>query len=135
MKNALLMKLSLPTIKSSAQQLEAAILNEKIYTVFLLSLNIIYIFPKFTKGTDPSSVLIASIPPAFIISVVLTIIRDRYVKNTLIRRLMNDSYIPSVYKSDIDLRALETSAALKKEKVQTKRWIGSNILNRISDKS
>ena len=126
------MKLTLPTIKSVAQRLEAGVLNDKAYILFLLILNIIYILPKFTQGADPSSILIATIPPAFIITVVITIIRDRYIKNTLIRRLMNDSYIPSVYKSDIDLRALETPAPMKKERAQTRRWIEANILDRIS---
>ena len=128
------MKLTLPTVKSIAQRLEAGVLNDKIYFFFLLILNIIYILPKFAKGADASSILIATIPPAFVITVVITIIRDQYIKNTLIRRLMNDSYIPSVYKSDIDLRALETPAPMNKERAQTRRWIEANILDRISSK-
>ena len=126
------MKFSLPSIKTAMKTLEEGLLSDKAYILILLIFNIAFILPKFTKGSDPSSILIASIPPAFIISVVVTIIRDRYIKNTLIRRLMEDSYIPSVYKSDIDLRALETPTPLKKERAQTRQWIESNILDRIS---
>ena len=126
------MKFSLPSIRTAKKTLEEGLLNDKAYVLILLIFNIAFILPKFTKGSDPSSILIASIPPAFIISVVVTIIRDRYIKNTLIRRLMEDSYIPSVYKSDIDLRALENPTPLKKERAQTRQWIESNILDRIS---
>ena len=126
------MKFSLPTIKTAKKILEESLLSDKAYILTLLIFNIIYILPKFTKGSDPSSILIATIPPAFIISVVITFARDRYIKNTLIRRLMEDSYIPSVYKSDIDLRALENPSPLKKERAQTRQWIEANILDRIS---
>lgn len=126
------MKFSLPTIKTAKKILEESLLSDKAYILTLLIFNIIYILPKFTKGSDPSSILIATIPPAFIISVVITFARDRYIKNTLIRRLMEDSYIPSVYKSDIDLRALENPRPLKKERAQTRQWIEANILDRIS---
>ena len=126
------MKFSLPTIKTAKKILEESLLSDKAYILTLLIFNIIYILPKFTKGSDPSSILIATIPPAFIISVVITFARDRYIKNTLIRRLMEDSYIPSVYKSDIDLRALEKPSPLKKERAQTRQWIEANIQDRIS---
>ena len=126
------MKFSLPTIKTAKKILEESLLSDKAYILTLLIFNIIYILLKFTKGSDPSSILIATIPPAFIISVVITFARDRYIKNTLIRRLMEDSYIPSVYKSDIDLRALENPSPLKKERAQTRQWIEANILDRIS---
>ena len=128
------MKFNLITPKKLGKKLEEGLLSNKIYAAILLIFNIIYILPKFTETADFSSILIATLPPAFIISVVITFARDQYIKNTLIRRLMNDSYIPWVYKSDIDLRALETPEPLKKERAQTRRWIEANILDRISSK-
>tara|TARA_B100001063_G_scaffold74621_1_gene68898 strand:+ start:3645 stop:4031 length:387 start_codon:yes stop_codon:yes gene_type:complete len=128
------MKLSLPSLQELKKKLEEGLLSTKTYIATLLIFNILYILPKFTAASDPSSILIATIPPAFIISVVITFARDRYIKNTLVRRLMEDSYIPSVYKSDIDLRALDNSTPLKKERAQTRQWIEINILDRISSK-
>ncbi|QNI58896.1 putative conserved membrane protein [Synechococcus sp. BIOS-U3-1] len=128
------MKLSLPSLQELKKKLEEGLLSNKTYIATLLIFNILYILPKFTAASDPSSILIATIPPAFIISVVITFARDRYIKNTLVRRLMEDSYIPSVYKSDIDLRALDNSTPLKKERAQTRQWIEINILDRISSK-
>ena len=128
------MKLSLPKLQEIKKKLEEGLLSNKTYIATLLIFNILYILPKFTAASDPSSILIATIPPAFIISVVITFARDRYIKNTLVRRLMEDSYIPSVYKSDIDLRALDNSTPLKKERAQTRQWIEINILDRISSK-
>ena len=101
------MKFRLPSPQESRKKLEETLLSNKSYAAILLILNIAYILPKFTEASDTSSVLIATIPPAFIISVVITFARDQYIKKTLIRRLMEDSYIPSVYTSNIDLRALE----------------------------
>ena len=128
------MKFSLPSLQELRKKLEEGLLSNKTYIATLLIFNILYILPKFTAASDPSSILIATIPPAFIISVVITFARDRYIKNTLVRRLMEDSYIPSVYKSDIDLRALDNSTPLKKERAQTRQWIEINILDRISSK-
>ena len=128
------MKFGLPSLQELKKKLEEGLLSNKTYIATLLIFNIVYILPKFTAASDPSSLLIATIPPAFIISVVITFARDRYIKNTLVRRLMEDSYIPSVYKSDIDLRALDNSTPLKKERAQTRQWIEINILDRISSK-
>ena len=128
------MKFGLPSLQELKKKLEEGLLSNKTYIATLLIFNIVYILPKFTAASDPSSILIATIPPAFIISVVITFARDRYIKNTLVRRLMEDSYIPSVYKSDIDLRALDNSTPLKKERAQTRQWIEINILDRISSK-
>ena len=128
------MKLSLPTLQKSKKKLEEALLNNKSYVATLLIFNVAYIFPKFTASSDPSSVLIATIPPALIISIVITFARDQYIKNTLIRRLMDDSYIPSVYRSNIDLRALENPTPLKKKRAMTRQWLEANILDRISSK-
>ena len=113
---------------------EEALISNKAYIATLLVFNVAYILPKFTEASDASSILIATIPPAFIISVVITFARDQYIKNTLIRRLMEDSYIPSVYRSNIDLRALENPTPLKKERAKTRQWIELNILDRISSK-
>ena len=128
------MKLNLPSLQETNKKIEKILLNNKPYTAILLVFNVAYILPKFTEGSDPSSILIATIPPAFIISVVITFARDQYIKNTLIRRLMEDSYIPSVYKSNIDLRALENPSPLKKERAKTRQWIELNILDRINSK-
>ena len=128
------MKFGLPSLQESKKKLEEGLLSNKTYIATLLIFNIVYILPKFTAASDPSSLLIATIPPAFIISVVITFARDRYIKNTLVRRLMEDSYIPSVYKSDIDLRSLNNPTPLKKERAQTRQWIEINILDRISSK-
>ena len=110
------MKFGLPSLQKLKKKLEEGLLSNKTYIATLLIFNIVYILPKFTAASDPSSLLIATIPPAFIISVVITFARDRYIKNTLVRRLMEDSYIPSVYKSDIDLRSLNNPTPLKKER-------------------
>ena len=110
------MKFSLPSLQELRKKLEEGLLSNKTYIATLLIFNIAYILPKFTAASDPSSILIATIPPAFIISVAITFARDRYIKYTLVRRLMEDSYIPSVYKSDIDLRALDNPTPLKKER-------------------
>ena len=128
------MKLSLPLLQQSRKKLEAVLLSNKAYITTLLILNTAYILPKFNDRSDASSVLIASIPPIFIISLVTTLARDRYIKNTLLRRMMEDSYIPSVYKSNIDLRALNSFEPLKKERAQTRHWIETNILDRLSSK-
>ena len=128
------MKFRLPSPQESRKKLEETLLSNKSYAAILLILNIAYILPKFTEASDTSSVLIATIPPAFIISVVITFARDQYIKNTLIRRLMDNSYIPSVYKSDIDLRALENPTPLKKKRAMTRQWLEANILDRISSK-
>ena len=128
------MKFGLPSLQELKKKLEEGLLSNKTYIATLLIFNIVYILPKFTAVSDPSSLLIATIPPAFIISVVITFARDRYIKNTLVRRLMEDSYIPSVYKSDIDLRSLNNPTPLKKERAQTRQWIEINILDRISSK-
>ena len=128
------MKFRLPSPQESRKKLEETLLSNKSYAAILLILNIAYILPKFTEASDTSSVLIATIPPAFIISVVITFARDQYIKNTLIRRLMEDSYIPSVYTSNIDLRALENPTPLKKQRAKTRQWIELNILERISSK-
>ena len=128
------MKFRLPSPQESRKKLEETLLSNKSYAAILLILNIAYILPKFTEASDTSSVLIATIPPAFIISVVITFARDQYIKKTLIRRLMEDSYIPSVYTSDIDLRALENPTPLKKQRAKTRQWIELNILERISSK-
>ena len=128
------MKFGLPSLQELRKKLEEGLLSNKTYIATLLIFNIVYIFSKFTAASDPSSLLIATIPPAFIISVVITFARDRYIKNTLVRRLMEDSYIPSVYKSDIDLRSLNNPTPLKKERAQTRQWIEINILDRISSK-
>ena len=96
------MKLSLPSLKESKKKLEAGLLNDKLYIAALLAFNTAYILPQFHGRPDISSLLIASIPPAFITSVVLTLARDRYIKIILTHRLMEDSYIPSVYKSNIN---------------------------------
>tara|TARA_B100001093_G_C26553745_1_gene895593 strand:- start:337 stop:723 length:387 start_codon:yes stop_codon:yes gene_type:complete len=128
------MKFGLPSLQELKKKLEEGLLSNKTYIATLLIFNIVYILPKFTAASDPSSLLIATIPPAFIISVVITFARDRYIKNTLVRRLMEDSYIPSVYKSDIDLRSLNNPTPLKKERAQTRQWIEINILDRISSK-
>ena len=128
------MKFRLPSPQESRKKLEETLLSNKSYAAILLIFNIAYILPKFTDASDTSSVLIATIPPAFIISVVITFARDQYIKNTLIRRLMEDSYIPSVYTSNIDLRALENPTPLKKQRAKTRQWIELNILERISSK-
>ena len=128
------MKFRLPSPQESRKKLEETLLSNKSYAAILLILNIAYILPKFTEASDTSSVLIATIPPAFIISVVITFARDQYIKKTLIRRLMEDSYIPSVYTSNIDLRALENPTPLKKQRAKTRQWIELNILDRISSK-
>ena len=128
------MKFGLPSLQKLKKKLEEGLLSNKTYIATLLIFNIVYILPKFTAASDPSSLLIATIPPAFIISVVITFARDRYIKNTLVRRLMEDSYIPSVYKSDIDLRSLNNPTPLKKERAQTRQWIEINILDRVSSK-
>ena len=128
------MKFRLPSPQESRKKLEETLLSNKSYAAILLILNIAYILPKFTEASDTSSVLIATIPPAFIISVVITFARDQYIKKTLIRRLMEDSYIPSVYTSDIDIRALENPTPLKKQRAKTRQWIELNILERISSK-
>ena len=128
------MKFSIPSLQESRKKFEETLLSNKAYSATLLILNVAYILPKFTEASDPSSIIIATIPPAFIISVVITFARDQYIKNTLIRRLMEDSYIPSVYKSKIDLRALENPTPLKKERAKTRKWIELNILDRISSK-
>ena len=128
------MKFGLPSLQELKKKFEEGLLSNKTYIATLLIFNIVYILPKFTAASDPSSLLIATIPPAFIISVVITFARDRYIKNTLVRRLMEDSYIPSVYKSDIDLRSLNNPTPLKKERAQTRQWIEINILDRISSK-
>ena len=128
------MKFRLPSPQESRKKLDETLLSNKSYAAILLILNIAYILPKFTEASDTSSVLIATIPPAFIISVVITFARDQYIKKTLIRRLMEDSYIPSVYTSNIDLRALENPTPLKKQRAKTRQWIELNILERISSK-
>ena len=126
------MKFSLPSLQELKKKIDETLLSNKAYVATLLVFNVAYIFPKFTEASDPPSILIAAIPPAFIVSVVITFARDQYIKNTLIRRLMEDSYIPSVYKSNIDLRALENPTPLKKERAKTRQWIEINILDRIS---
>ena len=108
------MKITLPSIKALRMSLEEKLISDETYIATLLIFNVVYILPKFDGRSDPSSILIATAPPAFIISIVITLARDRYIKNTLIRRLMEDSYIPSVYKSKIDLRALDNSTHNKK---------------------
>ena len=128
------MKLRLPSPQELRKKLDETLLSNKSYAAILLIFNIAYILPKFTEASDTSSVLIATIPPAFIISVVITFARDQYIKNTLIRRLMEDSYIPSFYTSNIDLRALENPTPLKKQRAKTRQWIELNILERISSK-
>jgi|GEM_PF-3494394 len=128
------MKFSFPSLQELKKKIDETLLSNKAYVVALLVFNVAYIFPKFSEVSDPSSILIAAIPPAFIVSVVITFARDQYIKNTLIRRLMEDSYIPSVYKSNIDLRALENPTPLKKERAKTRQWIELNILDRISSK-
>ena len=128
------MKFSFPSLQELKKKIDETLLSNKAYVVTLLVFNVAYIFPKFSEVSDPSSILIAAIPPAFIASVVITFARDQYIKNTLIRRLMEDSYIPSVYKSNIDLRALENPTPLKKERAKTRQWIELNILDRISSK-
>ena len=128
------MKFSFPSLQELKKKIDETLLSNKAYVVTLLVFNVAYIFPKFSEVSDPSSILIAAIPPAFIVSVVITFARDQYIKNTLIRRLMEDSYIPSVYKSNIDLRALENPTPLKKERAKTRQWIELNILDRISSK-
>ena len=128
------MKFRLPSPQELRKKLDETLLSNKSYAAILLIFNIAYILPKFTEASDTSSVLIATIPPAFIISVVITFARDQYIKNTLIRRLMEDSYIPSVYTSNIDLRALENPTPLKKQRAKTRQWIELNILERISSK-
>ena len=128
------MKFRIPSPQELRKKLDETLLSNKSYAAILLILNIAYILPKFTEASDTSSVLIATIPPAFIISVVITFARDQYIKKTLIRRLMEDSYIPSVYTSNIDLRALENPTPLKKQRAKTRQWIELNILERISSK-
>ena len=128
------MKFRLPSPQESRKKLDETLLSNKSYAAILLIFNIAYSLPKFTEASDTSSVLIATIPPAFIISVVITFARDQYIKKTLIRRLMEDSYIPSVYTSNIDLRALENPTPLKKQRAKTRQWIELNILERISSK-
>ena len=97
------MKLNSPSPQELKKKLEEALLSNKAFAFTLLIFNIAYILPKFTEASDPSSILIATIPPAFIVSVIITFTRDQYIKNIFIRRLMKDSYIPSVYKSNIEL--------------------------------
>lgn len=126
------MKLSIPSSKKLKKIFNEGLLSNKTYISFLLIFNIAYILPKFNEAADSSSILIATIPPAFIISVVITFARDQYIKNTLVRRLMEDSYIPSVYRSNVDLRALSNPTPLKKKRAQTRQWIELNILDRIS---
>jgi len=128
------MKFKPPSLQKFKKKAEEALISNKAYIATLLVFNVAYILPKFTEASDASSILIATIPPAFIISVVITFARDQYIKNTLIRRLMEDSYIPSVYRSNIDLRALENPTPLKKERAKTRQWIELNILDRISSK-
>ena len=128
------MKFSLPSLQELKKKIDKTLLSTKAYAATLLVFNVAYIFPKFTEASDPSSILIAAIPPAFIVSVAITFARDQYIKNTLIRRLMEDSYIPSVYKSNIDLRALENPTPLKKKRAMTRKWLEANILDRISSK-
>ena len=128
------MKFSFPSLQELKKKIDETLLSNKAYVVALLVFNVAYIFSKFSEVSDPSSILIAAIPPAFIASVVITFARDQYIKNTLIRRLMEDSYIPSVYKSNIDLRALENPTPLKKKRAKTRQWIELNILDRISSK-
>ncbi len=128
------MKPGLLSTKKLKKNFEESLLNDKIYIAILLIFNIAYILPKFTESADPSSILIATIPPAFVISVVITFARDQYIKNTLIRRLMEDSYIPSVYKSNVDLRALPNPTPLKMGRPQTRKWFELSILDRISTK-
>ena len=128
------MKFRVPSPQELRKKLDETLLSNKSYAAILLIFNIAYILPKFTEASDTSSVLIATIPPAFIISVVITFARDQYIKRTLIRRLMEDSYIPSVYTSNIDLRALENPTPLKKQRAKTRQWIELNILERISSK-
>ena len=128
------MKFNLPSQQGLKKKTEEILLSNKSYTAILLIFNVAYILPKFTQASDSSSIIIATIPPAFVISVVITFARDQYIKNTLIRRLMDDSYIPSVYKSDIDLRALENPTPLKKKRAMTRQWLEANILDRISSK-
>jgi hypothetical protein len=101
-----MMKFRLPSTQAAKKTFEAGLLSEKFYIATLLSLNIIYIALNVKDGSDQSSILIATIPPAFIISIVTTIARGLYINKILLRRLMEDSYIPSVYESEIDLRAL-----------------------------
>jgi hypothetical protein len=101
-----MMKFRLPSAQAVKKALEAGLLSEKLYIATLLSFNIIYIILNLKEGSDQSSILIATIPPAFIISIVTTIARNLYINKILLRRLMEDSYIPSVYESEIDLRAL-----------------------------
>lgn len=126
------MKFSIPSSKKLKKIFNEGLLSNKTYISFLLIFNIAYILPKFNEAADSSSILIATIPPAFIISVVITFARDQYIKNTLVRRLMEDSYIPSVYRSNVDLRALSNPTPLKKKRAQTRQWIELNILDRIS---
>ena len=116
------------------KKLEESLLNNKIYIATLLILNIAYTLEKLTETADLSSILIASIPPAFLISLVITFARDQYIKNILMRRLMDDSYIPSVYRSNVDLRDLSNPKPLKKERAQTRQWMELNIFDRISSK-
>ena len=91
------MKFGLPSLQELKKKLEEGLLSNKTYIATLLIFNIVYILPKFTAASDPSSLLIATIPPAFIISVVITFARDRYIKNTLVRRLMEDSYLSLIH--------------------------------------
>ena len=126
------MKFSIPSSKKLKKIFNEGLLSNKTYISFLLIFNIAYILPKFNEAADSSSILIATIPPAFIISVVITFARDQYIKNTLVPRLMEDSYIPSVYRSNVDLRALSNPTPLKKKRAQTRQWIELNILDRIS---
>ncbi|KZR87089.1 hypothetical protein [Synechococcus sp. MIT S9508] len=128
------MKFNLPSLQELKKKTEEILLSNKSYTAILLVLNAAYILPKFTQAADSSSIIIATIPPAFVISIVITFARDQYIKNIFIRRLMDDSYIPSVYKSDIDLRAFENPTLLKKKRAMTRQWLEANILDRISSK-
>ncbi len=95
------MKISLPSLKESKKTLEAGLQSDKLYIAALLALNTAYVLPQFHGCPDISSLLIASIPPVFITSIVLTLARDRYIKIIMTHRLMEDSYIPSVYKSNV----------------------------------
>ena len=101
-----MMKFRLPSAQAVKKVFEAGLMSEKFYIATLLSFNIIYIALNLKEDFDQSSILIATIPPAFIISIVATISRELYINRILLRRLMEDSYIPSVYESEVDLRAL-----------------------------
>ena len=77
------MKFGLPSLQELKKKLEEGLLSNKTYIATLLIFNIVYILPKFTAASDPSSLLIATIPPAFIISVVITFATVSYTHLTL----------------------------------------------------